>query len=264
MGDVDNKPDTAPDFARLNEPERTILILLAKGHTAKSIANMTSRSVAAVNERLREARRKTGFASSRELARQLAAQENRDEIIGVDLVPTPQAEPSRPTDRRSLSGVLLMTAAIILASAAAWHILASQNMPVPSIPQEAPPPTLLDPTYWNDRYWHGRFASETRDTPWASRAEAALRAKLETVPDFNTRIDQLRARCARTACEVSGRFVGEAEQAAATLEMVQDVAAKPVERGAPPLTVVSFSVEVAQNEESPAGFLMHFRRDFEP
>ena len=261
---MDKKTDTAPDFARLNEPERTILILLAKGHTAKSIANMTSRSVAAVNERLREARRKTGFASSRELARQLAAQENRDDIIGVDLVPTPQAEPSRPTDRRSRSGVLLMATALILASAAALHMLASQSVPVSQVQQEVPAPTLLDPTYWNDKYWRDRFASETRDSPWALRAEAALRAKLQTVPDLNMRIDQLRARCARTACEVSGRFVGEADLVAATLEMVQDAAAKPVEGGAPPLTVVSFSVEVAQDEASPAGFLMHFRRDFEP
>ena len=261
---MDKKTDTAPDFARLNETERTILILLANGHTAKSIANMTSRSVAAVNERLREARRKTGFASSRELARQLATQESRDDIIGVDLAPLAQAEPSRPTVRRSRSGVLLMTAAIILASAAAWHIFASQSVPVSQVQLEAPPPKLLDPTYWNDQYWHDRFASETRDTPWASRAEAALHAKLQTLPDFKRRIDQFRARCAQTTCEVSGRFADEAEQAAATLEMVQDIAAKPAEGGAPPLTVVSFSVEVAQDEASPAGFLMHFRRDFEP
>lgn len=37
----------------------------------------------AVNERLREARRKTGVGSSRELARLAAAPENRDEKIGV-------------------------------------------------------------------------------------------------------------------------------------------------------------------------------------
>ena len=157
-----------------------------------------------------------------------------------------------------------MATALILASAAALHMLASQSVPVSQVQQELPPPTLLDPTYWNERYWHDRFTSETRHPSWALRAEAALRAKLQTVPNFNTRIDQLSARCARTACEVGGRFVGEADLVAATLEMVQDAAAKPVEGGAPPLTVVSFSVEVAQNEASPAGFLMHFRRDFEP
>ncbi|HET6407092.1 MAG TPA: sigma factor-like helix-turn-helix DNA-binding protein [Chthoniobacteraceae bacterium] len=60
------KAHVAPDLARLNEAEREALRLLAEGHTAKSIAGLTGRSVAAVNERLREARRKTGIGSSRE------------------------------------------------------------------------------------------------------------------------------------------------------------------------------------------------------
>lgn len=56
------EPDTGIDFGKLNAAERTALSLLARGHTAKSIANLTDRSVGAVNERLREARRKTGVA----------------------------------------------------------------------------------------------------------------------------------------------------------------------------------------------------------
>ena len=75
--------DASIDFSRLNAAERTVLDLLAQGHTAKSIATITDRSVGSVNERLREARRKTGVGSSRELARLLAAQENRDELIGM-------------------------------------------------------------------------------------------------------------------------------------------------------------------------------------
>lgn len=58
------------------------MLLLAEGHTAKSAAALLDTSEAAVNERLREARRKTGVGSSRELAR-LVAQETRDEKIGV-------------------------------------------------------------------------------------------------------------------------------------------------------------------------------------
>ena len=57
------------DLSRLNEAERRVLRLLAEGHTAKSIAAELATSPAAVNERLREARRKTGVGSSRELAR---------------------------------------------------------------------------------------------------------------------------------------------------------------------------------------------------
>jgi DNA-binding CsgD family transcriptional regulator len=64
-----------PDLSALNSAEREALSLLAQGHTAKSIASITGRSVGSINERLREARRKTGVRSSRELARLFAAQE---------------------------------------------------------------------------------------------------------------------------------------------------------------------------------------------
>jgi DNA-binding CsgD family transcriptional regulator len=57
----------------LSEKELEILRLLAGGHTVKSIAVLLGRSEASINERLREARRKTGVGSSRELARMLAA-----------------------------------------------------------------------------------------------------------------------------------------------------------------------------------------------
>jgi DNA-binding CsgD family transcriptional regulator len=56
------------ELARLNEAERRVLWLLAEGHTAKSIAIALETTPAAVNERLREARRKTGVGSSRELS----------------------------------------------------------------------------------------------------------------------------------------------------------------------------------------------------
>lgn len=81
-----------PDLSALNAAERRVLALLGRGHTAKSAAALVGSTEAAVNERLREARRKTGVGSSRELARLLSAQvlqENRDEEIGV-------ASPTRP------------------------------------------------------------------------------------------------------------------------------------------------------------------------
>lgn len=62
-----------PDVSRLSDAERRILLLLSSGHTAKSAAVALEISEGAVNERLRQARRKTGAASSRELARALAA-----------------------------------------------------------------------------------------------------------------------------------------------------------------------------------------------
>lgn len=65
----------------LNDNELEILRLLANGHTAKSIAASLGRSETAINERLREARRKTGVGSSRELARLLDAQKIWDKNI---------------------------------------------------------------------------------------------------------------------------------------------------------------------------------------
>ena len=109
----------ATGLSRLNESERRVLRMLAEGHTAKTIATALDSSPAAVNERLREARRKTGVGSSRELARLLKAQENRDEIIGMGKSrtvgapkPLPDAERWRPyTGVFAMSGFFLVAAA---------------------------------------------------------------------------------------------------------------------------------------------------------
>lgn len=75
---------------RLTDREREALQLFAHGHDAKSAAATLGISVHAVNERLREARRKLGVSSSREAARisleseAAGSQENRDEKIGID------------------------------------------------------------------------------------------------------------------------------------------------------------------------------------
>ena len=65
-------------FAELNDKELEVLRLLAAGHTVKSIAVSLGRSEASINERLRDARRKTGVGSSRELARLIDGQKNWD------------------------------------------------------------------------------------------------------------------------------------------------------------------------------------------
>lgn len=67
----------------LTDKELEILRLLAGGHTVKSIAARLERSEASINERLREARRKTGVGSSRELARLLDAQKIWDKNIDL-------------------------------------------------------------------------------------------------------------------------------------------------------------------------------------
>jgi DNA-binding CsgD family transcriptional regulator len=65
------------ELSRLNEAERRVLLVLAEGHTAKSIATELDTTPAAVNERLRQARRKTGVGSSGELARVLTPRLSR-------------------------------------------------------------------------------------------------------------------------------------------------------------------------------------------
>ncbi|GAA0731919.1 MULTISPECIES: helix-turn-helix domain-containing protein [Sphingomonas] len=72
MGMGDASPHPRDDNA-LTEREKTTLRLLLAGHDAKSIARELELSVHTVNERLRDARRKLGVASSREAARRLAA-----------------------------------------------------------------------------------------------------------------------------------------------------------------------------------------------
>lgn len=116
---------------RLNSTERDILTLLAQGHTAKSIAIVRVVSVASVNERLRSARRKTGIGSSRELARLVAGQENRDDLIDLAASPAQPALSPRPDAPRRASFPrwrLPMTAAVLIAAA----ILAQQTYVVPT------------------------------------------------------------------------------------------------------------------------------------
>lgn len=118
---------------RLNSAERDILTLLAQGHTAKSIAIVRVVSVASVNERLRSARRKTGIGSSRELARLVAGQENRDDLIDLAASPAQPALSPRPDAPRRASFPrwrLPMTAAVLIAAA----ILAQQTSVVPTVP----------------------------------------------------------------------------------------------------------------------------------
>ena len=118
------------DLSALNAAERQVLLLLAQGHTAKSVASQTGVTVHSVNERLREARRKTGAGSSRELARLLAAevepQENRATKIGVGERPVPSP---RLRHLATLDWRWIAMAFIALAAAALF--LMPQTAPTP-------------------------------------------------------------------------------------------------------------------------------------
>lgn len=107
-------------FAGLSERELEVLRLLAAGHTAKTIALQLGRSEASINERLRDARRKTGVGSSRELARMLDAQEVWDKKIDLsaeEVTSDDVSQPAKPGVKAS-KGVIVMFIAVTAAATA--------------------------------------------------------------------------------------------------------------------------------------------------
>lgn len=119
----------------LTDRELEILRLLTAGHTVKSIAVRLGRSEASINERLRDARRKTGIGSSRELARRLDAQKVWDKRIDLSAwgSASDQAAQSPALRRLTSKGTIIMLFAI--AAVAAGIIVAASG----STDQMAPP-----------------------------------------------------------------------------------------------------------------------------
>jgi len=200
--------DEPPDLSRLNEPERAVLGLLAQGHTAKSIATMTGRSVGSVNERLREARRKTGVGSSRELARLFAAQENRDDLIGMAGASARDPDKSRAaTGGRLSKGSTLMTIGLIGAAA----VLAVLTL---NAPQNADPAatSLIGTSFGSapadPRALNTRFLAEKRDDAWASDTEAAIEQRVAPIPN----VGPIKVKCAATLCQVAGWIAPAGDQ----------------------------------------------------
>lgn len=207
-------------FASLTEAERQILALLAAGHTAKTAAAALGLSVHGVNERLREARRKTGAGSSRDLARALAAQEICDQKIGV--VPAaavpPEALPDLPqraagTTRKGVRPMVLgigIAAAAVLLGDIGWQQERGQTADpllgslVVDKPHDAA--TL-----------HARVRREARDAGWAAPAETRLMNRFGRINGINS----LRVLCATDLCEVAGRIAPGGTANAALLEVQQ-------------------------------------------
>lgn len=182
-----------PDLSRLNQSERAVLALLAQGHTAKSIAALTGRSEAAINERLREARRKTGIGSSRELAR-LLARETRDEESGVANAEPPLSTGSEADhlQRRIVKGLAMISTVIVAATIA---VGVHQQSAAPAPPLFADPATTA----------HQRLMEEARDPVWAAATEVVLRREYTTIDGLDR--SSLSIRCAATLCEVNARLL---------------------------------------------------------
>lgn len=113
-------PDCPPStLAGLTDKELEILRLLTAGHTVKTIAVRLGRSEASINERLRDARRKTGIGSSRELARMVDAQKIWDKNFDLSAERSPTEAAVQPANggRFRSKGTLAMLLALPLAAA---------------------------------------------------------------------------------------------------------------------------------------------------
>ena len=215
-----------PDFSALNPAEREVLTLLAQGHTAKSIAALNGKTEASVNERLREARRKTGIASSRELARLLAKADppkNRDEQIGVGAMCAAGAPETRRSARRRAPAKGVITMGIFTATAVTvTAMFAFQDTPAGGNSVAADPLlrawSVEAPAAPSLRDLHAKLRAEKRDAVWAGGAEAAVKARYAKIVGPN---ETLRVTCGATRCEVVG-VLPEGEKASAALQAVQD------------------------------------------
>lgn len=151
----------------LTDKELEILRLLAGGHTVKSIAARLERSEASINERLREARRKTGVGSSRELARRLDAQKIWDKNIDLSAAAYPsEIEAGPPSGRgRWSKGLMMMLIAIPLA--AAGLLLTATN---PFERRETPGPAVA--TAAEESPLAGRWSLDIEKIPADERPRA--------------------------------------------------------------------------------------------
>lgn len=160
MPDSDRTPVA---LSQLNAAEIEILRLLASGHTIKSMATHLGKSEFAINERLRDARRKTGVGSSRELARMLDAQEIWDRKI--DLSPPPgegdAGDRSRIGGRSRSRGHAMMIAGSLAATALLLAVTGAGQSDTPAA--QAGAATAQQPALV------GRWSLDTSRIPEAER-----------------------------------------------------------------------------------------------
>lgn len=121
--------------AALSDKELEVLRLLAAGHTVKSISGRLGRSEASINERLRDARRKTGIGSSRELARLLDAQKIWDRKIDLPPAASRADDRTPPANagRLKLKGMIVMLVTLPLA-AAGLLLMTADAVPPAALP----------------------------------------------------------------------------------------------------------------------------------
>lgn len=154
-------------LAALNEKELEVLRLLAAGHTVKSIAASLGRSEASINERLRDARRKTSVGSSRELARLIDAQKSWDKNIDLSAHSSPSNGLEQPPSAGLIrpKGTLVMAISLPIA-AALGLVLAGTN---PSPQAQSAQASQVDQTTLSPL--DGRWSLDVKRIPEAERPQ---------------------------------------------------------------------------------------------
>lgn len=244
----------------LTAPERSVLRLLAQGHTAKTVATQTGMTVDAVNERLRAARRKTGTGSSRELARLLLEQEVRDQQIGIASNGLPQGHRSDSAAPSWASAHYWRPAMFITAAIAGAVIAYATAQPADN---PANGSALSDDFPFTSapdvEELHRLIQSEGRDEPWASGAEAALKNRYDALP-HRAAARTVEIRCATTHCEVQGEVRPDAEPKAAD-SLMRELQSPPVNNAITEFGLTSISNAFGGVGEPPRiAFVSHWSR----
>jgi len=204
--------------AKLNAKELEILRLLAEGHTVKSIAAGLDRSEASINERLREARRKTGVGSSRELARLLDAQKIWDRKIDLSSQSHSTDSPDRPPHRHGpwSKGKMMMLIALPLAAAGLLmtSIGALEDVVAPG--SEAVVPAGASPLI-------GAWSLDVAQIPSAERPRAVTIAFREAAGNWNTRVEIVAPDGSRMTAESTARLDGVAVPVTGNMDFIDSI-----------------------------------------
>lgn len=215
----------APDpstsaIASLTERELEILDLLTAGHTVKSIAVRLGRSETSINERLREARRKTGIGSSRELARLISAQKNRDEKIDLGTAPALTASGALPGQNglHSSKGAIVMLIALSLAAAGLIAVAAEPPGGDASAQQVEVATAKASPLV-------GRWALDTARIPAAERPRQVVIAfRLTEDGKWNTVVEMVAANGASSRAESTASTDGVPVPVSGNMSFIDTVA----------------------------------------
>jgi DNA-binding CsgD family transcriptional regulator len=204
----------------LSDTELEILRLLASGHTAKSIAARLGRSETAIHERLREARRKTGVGSSRELARLLDAQKIWDRKTDLPRHDCSADSPTRPrkqglvwTKGRIAMLILLPAAALGLAVAAST---ATQHQPG-TADVDAAAPVAVSPLV-------GRWSLDVGRIPIGERPQSVTIAfALASDEQWTTRVEITGADGMMLHADSTAKVDGVAVPVSGTMKFIDTV-----------------------------------------